>query len=258
MKSWLKGLLGRFPKPIQDWIARLRRPRIGHMPFRRLEPISRRYGVDRGHAIDRFYIERFLNINSHRIRGVCLEVRDDTYTRRFGGDRVTRCDVLDVNPSNPQATICGDLRRLTNVGEETYDCIILTQVLQYIDDLRAAIGEVHRILKPGGCVLITAPSVAQLDHSGNNDFWRFNTNSMRYILTDQFEMAQTEIQSWGSVLTSVACWIGLAREDLKVKHLEHSDPHYPCLVSAVATKAQLGDASGSGPVPSDLPIRGAR
>jgi len=64
--------------------------------FSRLQPISRQWGDDRGQPINRYYIEKFLARWSHDILGHGLVIGDDAYTKRFGGVRVTRSDVLHV------------------------------------------------------------------------------------------------------------------------------------------------------------------
>src|SRR4029079_2796610 len=72
---------------------------------RRTAPVARDWGYERGRPIDRHYIERFLETHAHDIHGAVLEVQEPDYTTRFGGDRVTRSDVLDLNAANPRATI---------------------------------------------------------------------------------------------------------------------------------------------------------
>src|SRR5688500_8139893 len=139
--SILAKLRGTLPPSTGQLIRRIRRPRLGHLPFARLNPISRQFGYDRGQPIDRYFIERFLDESRHLIRGRCLEVRDSTYTRQFGGEAVSHVDVLDINTNNAAANSYGDLRRLHGVANDTYDCAILTQVFQYIDDLPAAVSE---------------------------------------------------------------------------------------------------------------------
>jgi hypothetical protein len=52
-------------------------------------PVSRNFGYDRGLPVDRYYIEGFLDRHKSDVRGHVLEVGDDSYTRRYGGDRVT-------------------------------------------------------------------------------------------------------------------------------------------------------------------------
>ncbi len=93
------------------WLLK-QRPPVGSLrfgSFRRLSPISREFGEDRGQPIDRYYIENFLARRAEDIRGRVLEIKDDSYTRQYGGSRVTRSDVLDVSEDNLRATIVAGL-----------------------------------------------------------------------------------------------------------------------------------------------------
>lgn len=236
MGSWLAKLGGRLPPSTRQLIRRIRKPRLGHLPFTRLNPISRQFGYDRGQPIDRYFIERFLDQGRAYIRGVCLEVRDSSYTRQFGGTNVSRADVLDINPNNPSANIHGDLRRLEGVADDAYDCVILTQVFQYIDDLPAAVSETFRILKPGGTLLVTVPFMMPLDDQHAVDYWRLTPNSAKYLLGKHFPQENIEIKSWGCLASSTAFWMGMAQEDLSRAHLAKSDPKYSCTLSIRATK----------------------
>src|SRR5574341_1360213 len=89
-------------------------PPIGLVRFgdlRRVTPISTVFGLDRGRCIDRYYIETFLARHATEIRGRVLEIGDNIYTWRFGGDRVVQSDILDVASTNRQASIIADLAR---------------------------------------------------------------------------------------------------------------------------------------------------
>ena len=80
-------------------MPRSRKIEVGKIDFgdlRELTPVSEVWGFDRGRPIDRYYIERFLQQHAPDVRGHVLEIGDDTYTRQFGGARVTRSDVLNV------------------------------------------------------------------------------------------------------------------------------------------------------------------
>ena len=220
-----------------QWINRVRRPRLGHLPFLRTKPISPGRGFDRGETIDRYYIQQFLAESRRFVRGKCLEVRDDAYTRQFGAGNVERCDVLDINPDNELANIYGDLRHLDAVADETYDCFILTQVLQYIDDVPAALAETHRILKKGGTVLLSVPFIASVEARLPNDYWRFSPAGTRLILAKHFPPENLEVRLLGNFLSSTAFFMGMAMEDLRPKRLDvHSETH-GCVVCARATKA---------------------
>src|SRR5262249_12336582 len=121
--------------------------------LRRTTPVSRDWGYERGTPVDRYYIERFLERRASDIHGVVLEVQEADYTRRFGGDRVARSDVVDLNAANPRATVVSDLRCAANIPSDTYHCVIVTQTMHVVDDMRAVIAECARILKPDGVLL---------------------------------------------------------------------------------------------------------
>jgi hypothetical protein len=57
--------------------------------LRRLDPISREFGVRRGRTIDRYYIANFLARHAGDIRGRVLEIKDSDHTQRFGGERIS-------------------------------------------------------------------------------------------------------------------------------------------------------------------------
>src|SRR5690606_26975795 len=125
--------------------------------LRKLTPVSRVFGTDRGTPLDRYYIERFLERHRSDIHGRVLELGDPGYTQRFGGNRVEQSDVLHATPGNRKATIIGDLQSGQGIPADAFDCIILTQVLPFLFDFHGAVRTVHRALRPGGVVLATLP-----------------------------------------------------------------------------------------------------
>jgi SAM-dependent methyltransferase len=229
----LSGIMSRLPSQLQLRLARWRRPRSLYLLRLPAAPISNCYGMDRGAPVDRYFIERFLDENRDAIRGRCLEVRDADYTRRFGAG-VTRADVLDIDRANVNATIYGDLRRLDGVADATYDCVILTQVLLYIDDLDSAVRETARILKPGGTVLATVPCLQRIERTPH--FWKFTRSSVEYLFAKCFPREGLQVRSWGNAMAGVAIWVGLAQEDICRSRLDEHDPSFECTISVRATK----------------------
>mgnify|MGYP001584135479 CR=1 FL=1 len=201
-------------------------------------PISNKYGLDRGRSIDRYFIEQFLKENNSCIRGACLEIKDNTYTKRYGGFAVSKSDVLDIDTSNTKANIYDDIRTLKLISDSTYDCIILTQVLQFIDDYEAAIRQCYRVLKSDGHLLATLPFISRIDigSGAQGDFWRFSTASARYIFGKYFPKENLRIESRGNVLTGIGFWAGLSQEDMPIKRMSRNDPNFPLLISVVAKK----------------------
>jgi len=197
------------------------------------KPLSHKFGFDRGNPIDRYWIEKFLTANKKLITGRCLEVTDSFYTIKFGL-KVTKSDVLDINPKNKLATIHGDLKHLTTVKSNTYDCLILTHVLGLIDDVQAAACECHRILKPGGVLLFTSSCLGPI--LKEKVYWRFTPYSVKYIFGKYFRSKNIDIKTYGNVLAGQYFWVGMSQQDVNIADLEITDVRYPCIVTLVAIK----------------------
>lgn len=203
----------------------------------RRKPLSPIWGFDRGTALDRYYIERFVADHRNDIRGRVLEVNDPRYTTKYGTG-VERGDVLDVDPTNPLATIVADLSAANPIPANTFDCFILTQTLQFIPDVPAALAHVHRILRPGGVLLATVPAVSRLaPHYGPaRDYWRFTPAGCRELLYPVFGAENLTVSSYGNVRTACAFLHGLAWEELPRGVLEHHDEYFPVIVGVHGIK----------------------
>jgi len=208
--------------------------------LRRLTPISRAFGFDRGTPIDRYYIEQFLGENSSDIRGRVLEIGEDTYTRRFGGDRVESVEGLNLTDDCPEATIIADLSNAPDVPSDHFDAIILTQTLQYILDLPAAVRTLHRILAPGGVLLMTVPGISRAEAGHNaheTKYWSFTELSVRALLCLSFDPADLKTAVGGNVLAAVAFLEGLSVEEVGREPLGYVDPDFPVNIASRARKS---------------------
>lgn len=203
------------------------------------KPASRKFAFDRGTPIDRFLIERFLEAHSADIQGRVLEVADRGYTSRFGGERVTRSDVLHAVAGNPEATIVGDLATGGGLPWESFDCLILTQTLHVIYDIHAAVKNVHRMLKPGGVALVTIPGISQIsryDADRWGDFWRMTPDSAGRLFAEAFIAGGVGVESHGNVRLAAAYLYGLAAEEIPTSALTEQDRDYPLLICIRAVK----------------------
>ncbi len=210
--------------------------------LRRTSPLSREWGYERGKPIDRHYIEQFLDCNAAAIHGDVLEVQEPDYTRHFGGGRVTRSDVLDLDAGNPKATVTSDLRCAANLASASYDCIILTQTLHVVDDMPAVVSECARLLRPGGVLLATLPAASRvcLEYGHDNDFWRVTEAGVRRVFSPFFPADALEIRTVGNVLVNAAFLYGLAAHELTDDEFTATDPYFPLLVTVRAEKATEG------------------
>lgn len=228
----LSGWRGAQSSPPVGWVD------FGHL--RRVTPFSRQRGLERGQPIDRYYIEQLLTANRADLRGRVLEIAENTYTYRLGGHHVTRSDVLYPVEGNPQATLVADLTSANHISSDTFDAIICTQTLIDIYDVRAAIATLHRILKPGGVLLVTVPGIghriARLNFNGSGDYWRFTSQSARKLFEEVFPSENVKVEAKGNLLTASAFLFGLAVEDLAQAELDYFDRNFEVLVGIRAVK----------------------
>jgi len=213
--------------------------RLGNL--RRVKPISLAYGFDRGLPVDRYYIERFLTAHALDIHGHILEIKEDLYGSRFGGDRVTMLDILHPEKGNPAASIVADLTCADHIPTDTFDCIILTQTLHLIYDVRTALATLYRILKPGGVLLTTVSGISKISREDMDRWghhWSFTTRSSERLFQEFFPETNVKVEAHGNVLAAVAFLHGLASEELRREELDHFDPDYQVLISIRAIKPE--------------------
>ena len=219
------------PTSVRKRTRRLLRPvRLGSL--RRTTPVAGDFGYQRGGPVDRYYIERFLEEHQADISGRVLEVGERMYTERYGND-VEQSDVLDIDPNNPVATVIADLNDARQLAPNTYDCIILAQVLQLIFELDAAIETIERILRPGGVVLLTAPGISQI--APEMDWhWSFTQKSIERLVGHHFD--ERQVQTFGNVLAAVGLLHGLGAPEFSAEELDALDDAYPVIVAVRAVK----------------------
>jgi glycosyltransferase involved in cell wall biosynthesis/SAM-dependent methyltransferase len=232
------------PKMFRNQLIRRRTGGLDLGDLRRTKPIARQFGFLRGRPVDRYYIERFLEQHAGDVHGRVLEIGDDSYTRRYGGGRVTRSEVLHAIEGNPKAAFVADLASADQIPSNIFDCVILAQTLHLIYDVQGAVRTVHRILKPGGVLLLTVPGISQLDEFGRPEdnvwghtwYWGFTSLSARRACEAFFGESMVHVESHGNVLAAVAFLHGLAAHELTCAELDDHDPLYQLVITARAIK----------------------
>ena len=238
-------MASKWPKPVR-LIGRLVRRAYGLLAMnvgrvRSATPLSRSWGYDRGTPIDRHYIEAFLERHQQDVKGRLLEVQEDHYSTRFGNGRVERIDILNVDASNPRATIVGDLADPRTLPPETFDCIILTQTLHLVFEMPAAIVHLHRALSPGGVLLVTVPGITPLDRVEYLEswYWSLTGPALKRLLTGPFRSEEVEVEAFGNLYAATAFLHGAAVEEVSSRRLDQRDRSYPVTIAARAVKSAL-------------------
>ena len=116
--------------------------------------------------------------------------------RQLLGSRVRSYIAID-----PQLT---PLVNVAAIGEglpfrgEQFDLVICTQVMEYFPDPARAVEEIGRVLRKGGFVFLSVPSVFVRDN--DDEYWRFLPAGLRYLLR---EFDSVEVIPEGNSLTGL-------------------------------------------------------
>jgi len=204
--------------------------------FRNPQPVCANFGYSRGKPIDRHYIESFLAAHAGDVCGRVLEIKDDGYTRRFGGSRVQESDVLDYDAGNPAATIVADLNDPKALESGIYDCAIVTQTLQYLIEPAIVLRRLHDSLKPGGVLLLTVPAITAM-RGRDPWYWNYTERGIERLLGGLFDPSDVSVQSHGNLVSAIALLEGLSASELTESELAACDPAYQLLIVARAVRA---------------------
>jgi SAM-dependent methyltransferase len=219
-------------------------PPVGKVDFgdlRRVTPIAYGWGRERGRAVDRHYIESFYSAYRTDIRGRVVSISEDSYVQRFGGAQVAQSDVLDIDQENGRATIIADLCNAPQIPDRSFDCFVCPQTLQLIYDVKAAIGTIHRVLKPGGVALVTVSAISQTYDDQWGDFWCWNfaPYGIRKLFAEVFPDHAIEIRPYGNTLSAIAFLMGLGQQEIDRHELEHHEPGFEIVIGVRAVKGEI-------------------
>lgn len=105
-----------------------------------------------------------------------------------------------------------DVRAMPSIEDGAFDCVLCSGVLEHVDEYRAALDEITRILRHGGTLLLGLP-FRQPIHLAPLDFWRFTEHGIRHLLDDAYE-------------------------DLEIAPIDAADPSFPASYWTQARKRQ--------------------
>lgn len=124
-----------------------------------------------------------------RGRGVDVSAIEFGGSNGFVAGLFEGCD-YQIAPNAPEV----DVQDLGRYPSDSYDFVVLDEILEHVERPWLAIDEVRRILKPGGCLIISTPFMIA-EHRMPRDYWRFTKDGLRVLLRD---FSVVEAHSWGN------------------------------------------------------------
>jgi SAM-dependent methyltransferase len=88
-----------------------------------------------------------------------------------GGRRITAGVVTIDRLTGPETDVSCDIHDIP-LPDASFDCIFCTGTLEHVEDPNRVLGELHRLLCPGGIVHLEVPFL-QGYHADPDDFWRW-------------------------------------------------------------------------------------
>ena len=68
-------------------------------------------------------------------------------------------------------------------GDESFDVVCCLEMLEHASDFFMTLAEIDRVLRPGGYLLLTARANGYELHDFPHDYWRFNEDGFRLLLS---------------------------------------------------------------------------
>lgn len=106
-------------------------------------------------------------------------------------------DYPDSLHPNPHLDFHGDITDIP-LGDQVADVVLCSEVLEHVPEPAKALSELHRILKPGGHLILTTPMLEGI-HEAPHDFYRYTCFGLRH-LCEQAGFEETTITPRGERL----------------------------------------------------------
>jgi SAM-dependent methyltransferase len=85
-------------------------------------------------------------------------------------------------PGNPDAEITTGPQGQIPSADDQFDCVLSSEVMEHTEDPRLYLREAHRVLKPGGSLVLSVPAI-WVYHPDPIDYWRWTIAGLRHEIS---------------------------------------------------------------------------
>lgn len=140
--------------------------------------------------LSRYFIGRAIYSNLSHFTGKLLDVGSGPSPYSFiFRNRISNHVRIDHERVSHEPDVVCDVSEMP-VKDNSIDCILCTQLLEYILEPHQLIDNFSRIIKPGGKVLLSAPFIYPVHHK-SLDYFRYTDSCLRKLFQDRaFDIIQ--------------------------------------------------------------------
>lgn len=119
---------------------------------------------------------RILEIGSRSVNGSLRPIIESLMPIEYVG--------VDLEPGPGVDKICSVDRVVEAFGQESFDVVISTELVEHVLDWRSAVSNIKTVCRRGGMIVLTTRSVGFHYHGYPYDFWRYEPEDIRAIFHD--------------------------------------------------------------------------
>lgn len=105
---------------------------------------------------------------------------------------------IDIQEGEGVDVICNVYDIVDKYGVDQFDGVVCTEVLEHVENWRRAVYNLKTVVKVGGFIIISVPSIGFHYHSYPDDYWRYQQKDIRAIFSDM-DISSVELIRLGVV-----------------------------------------------------------
>jgi SAM-dependent methyltransferase len=113
---------------------------------------------------------------------------------------------FDIDPDRGPDVV-GDICR-SPFRPESFDAVVVGEVLEHVQAPHLAIDNLHRLLAPGGSLILTTPFIFPI-HDRPHDYYRFTRYGLAHLLREFTQVRITPRSSWAETINALGVRLAL-------------------------------------------------
>ncbi|WP_066377203.1 MULTISPECIES: class I SAM-dependent methyltransferase [unclassified Anabaena] len=122
---------------------------------------------------------------------------------------------------NPYADLLCDINNSIPLENNSFDTVILSDVLEHIVEPKSLLQEIHRLLRKDGVVILNVPFFERI-HESPYDYYRYTEFTLKEIISsvglklEVFEVVGGAIESWSYMTANLSRFLPLIEKILPI------------------------------------------